>query len=299
MNQSLYTISLDVQASYAPTAISMKQFDTGRRLEFALHDGGKPYEIGADCQVVFTAKKPDGTAIFNTCQVEKGKVIYELTPQTTAEPGKVRCELRIYGADESLITSAAFQILVLEQVCADDDVVAATPEATALQKLVDDIGAISVSEGTLRTDRVEATTAYLDDAQMFRIYATEATFSGAAITAVSSEMANVNHGTVQKLTATEAAIANMPFTLALGTEDTPVVLEELPRGVYLVEGVGKLLAPDVATEMTPGLYVVSVKDKNRVIFAFEAGEENTLTKYVITETRYFQKKFNLDAIGMN
>ena len=299
MNDSLYTISLDVQATYASAAVSVKQFDTGRRLEFALHDGGKPYEIGEDCQVVFTAKKPDGTAIFNTCQVEKGKVIYELTPQTTAEAGKVQCELRIYGSEEKLLTSAAFTVLVCQQVCSDDDVVASAPEATALQKLVDDIGALSVSEGTLRADRVEATTAYLDDAQMFRIYATEATFSGAAITAVSSEMANVNYGSVQNLTATKATISNMPFTLALGTEAAPVVLEALPRGVYLVEGVGKLLEPDVAAEMTPGLYVVSVRGKTRVIFAFEAGEENTLTKYVITETRYFQKKFNLDAIGTN
>lgn len=58
MNSSLYAISLDIQASYAPAALSMKQFDTGRRLEITLYDGGRPYEMADDCRGCSLPKSP-------------------------------------------------------------------------------------------------------------------------------------------------------------------------------------------------------------------------------------------------
>lgn len=249
MNQSVYKISLDLRDCHASAVLNMKRFDTGRTLEITLTDDGRPYVITPDCEAVFTGKKPDGTVIYNLCRVAQNKVIYEITDQTTATAGKVRCEIRIYNTDGlfaregfsgveegKLITSAAFDILVQEQVCSDDDVVASAPEATALQKLLQEA---------------------------------------------------------------DAFLKNPTFALIEGTETAPVVLEELARGVYLVEGVGKLLEPDVASELTPGLYIVSTSGGNRVIFVLGAGEENILTKYVFTETAVIQKQFRLDALGAN
>lgn len=246
MNQSVYKISLDLRDCQASAVLNMKRFDTGRTLEITLTDDGRPYVITPDCEAVFTGKKPDGTVIFNLCRVAQNKIIYEITDQTTATAGKVRCEIRIYNTDGlftregfsgveegKLITAAAFEILVQEQVCSDDDVVASVPEATALQKLLQEA---------------------------------------------------------------DAFLKNPNFALKEGTEKAPVVLEELTRGVYLVEGIGKLLSSDVEAEITPGLYIVSARGGNRVIFVLGAGEENILEKYVFTENTVSQKQFRLDTL---
>lgn len=148
MNPSDYRICLDLQAPHGAVELSMKQGDTHRCIYITLTDGGRLYEP-AGCCPVFTAKKPDGTVLYNRCRMEAQTVIYQVTPQTTAAPGRVSCELRLYSPeletdDEGrpipgtgkLITSAAFLIAVHPQVCQDGDVVASAPEATALEALV-------------------------------------------------------------------------------------------------------------------------------------------------------------------
>ena len=153
MNRSNYYISLDIRDSYGACLLDMKQADTHRRLHITLTDGGSPYLLTPGCYPVFTAKRPDGSGIFNACAVEDNTVIYDITLQDTAAVGLLRCELRLYdGAleldqngipeirDENiqLLTCAAFGIRVHPTVYDDSDIPASGDELTALTKTLAD-----------------------------------------------------------------------------------------------------------------------------------------------------------------
>lgn len=136
MEQSIYRISLEIQASHAQAALDMKRGDTGRRIFISLTDGGNPYPIGEDCYAVFTARKPDENPIFNPCAVVGDTIVYDVTPQTTAAPGRLDCEIKLYGKDDRLITSPAFTLTVHEAVFNQGDAPASQPELDALTHLV-------------------------------------------------------------------------------------------------------------------------------------------------------------------
>ena len=153
MNRSNYYISLDIRDSYGACLLDMKQADTHRRLHITLTDGGLPYLLTPGCYPVFTAKRPDGSGIFNACTVEDNTVIYDITLQDTAVVGLLRCELRLYdGAldldqngipeirDENiqLLTCAAFGIRVHPTVYDDSDTPASGDELSALTKTLVD-----------------------------------------------------------------------------------------------------------------------------------------------------------------
>lgn len=139
MERSVYRFSLDIRDSIGACQPEMKQGDTHRRLCINLTDGGVPYPIGDGCRVVFTAKKPDGTVIYNTCAVENNTVIYDITPQTTSSAGILGCELQLYDglADPlELITSAAFSIRVHPRVYNENDIPASEAESTGISAML-------------------------------------------------------------------------------------------------------------------------------------------------------------------
>ena len=137
MERAIFDITLELAQSHSGRAVTVKRGDTHRTLRIHLSDGGRPYPITEECQGVFTAVKPDGSHIFNDCRVEGQTVLYDLTPQTTALPGELECELRLYGKDGALLTSAAFALTVADTVYADgDENIVSTGEATALTKLL-------------------------------------------------------------------------------------------------------------------------------------------------------------------
>lgn len=137
MNHSVYDLTLDLQESHSPQTVTVKRGDTCRVLRLHLADGGRPYAMTSGCRAVFTAIKPDGSHIFNACTPEGDTLLYQLTPQTTTLAGEVECQLRLYGPQEQLLTTAAFLLLVEDTVYADgDEAVASTGEATALTELM-------------------------------------------------------------------------------------------------------------------------------------------------------------------
>lgn len=136
MERSVTDITLELARSYSHAQVTVKRGDTHRSLRIHLVDGGRPYPLEGNCTAIFTAVKPDGSHLYNACRVEDA-VVYDLTPQTTAIPGQLECELRLYGEDGALLTSAAFVLTVADTVYADgDENIASTGEATALTKLV-------------------------------------------------------------------------------------------------------------------------------------------------------------------
>ena len=136
MNFSNYRLSLDIHETESGLSLRAKKGDTIRKLYVTLMDGGSPYRITEDCTAAFTARKPDDTVIFNEAAIENNAIVYELTPQTTAAAGQVRCEVRLYGGDGRLITSPRFFLDVDDTVFTEGDEVVSEDEYTILEDAI-------------------------------------------------------------------------------------------------------------------------------------------------------------------
>lgn len=137
MNDSIYRISLDIQEHGSQAVLKAKKTDTGRKLHISLRSGGTPYTIESDCYAVFKATKPDGSILYNACTIENNEIIYEFTEQTCTSVGRCRCEIALYGMDETLITSPRF-VLLVDGLIYLDGKVESTDEFSALTKMVED-----------------------------------------------------------------------------------------------------------------------------------------------------------------
>ena len=135
MERSILDITLDLQRPSLPGAVTVNRGDTHRTLRFYLSDGARPYPVN-DLQAVLTAVKPDGSCLFNHCTVADDRILYDLTPQTTACPGPVECQLRLYGKEGELLNTAAFTISVEDTVYGGDEVITSAGEVSALTKLM-------------------------------------------------------------------------------------------------------------------------------------------------------------------
>lgn len=138
MNDSIKRISLDIHDTHSGETVNVKRGDTGRKICISLVDGGLPYVISDECYAVFTATKPDGKKLFNDCSIGNNTINYEITEQTVAATGRVRCEIKLYGADDKLITSPAFVIAVHETVYNEGDEISSEEEISALTQLISD-----------------------------------------------------------------------------------------------------------------------------------------------------------------
>ena len=138
MTDSLYKISLDVHDHGSHISLKAKKGDTGRVIYINLMDGSKPYVITNDCYAVFAAKKADGNILYNKCSINGSTISYAFTPQTTSAVGKAECEIKLYGADDKLITSARFTLIVEDTVYNEGDEIESEKEVSALTALVSD-----------------------------------------------------------------------------------------------------------------------------------------------------------------
>ena len=137
MIQSTYRFSLDIHDDHSNVCLYVKKGDTNsRKLYITLTEEGFPYEISEECYAVFTATKPDGKIVYNDCVIDDDTIIYELTPQTTASSGVMDCEIQLYGADDSLLTSPRFIIVVDDTVYDTETEIVSTDEYKALLELV-------------------------------------------------------------------------------------------------------------------------------------------------------------------
>lgn len=136
MIDSITRITLNLQETNTMVSIRAKRGDTGRKLLIHLSDGSIPYHISDDCYATFTAKKPDGTKINNACTIENNVIEYEFTEQTCTAVGTMKAEIRLYGADAKMITSACFLVNVYDTVFRDGDEVGSETEMNTLDDLI-------------------------------------------------------------------------------------------------------------------------------------------------------------------
>ena len=142
MTYSFYKISLDIHDHGSNVSLKAKRGDTGRLLFITLMDGRNPYTITKDCYAVFTAKKADGKVLYNECSITGNTICYAFTPQTTSAVGKSDCEIKLYGADNKLITSASFTLMVEDTVYNEGDEVESSDEFSALTALMSEANAL-------------------------------------------------------------------------------------------------------------------------------------------------------------
>ena len=136
MINSVTRITLNLQETNTMVSVKAKRGDTSRKLLIHLSDGSIPYHISDDCYVIFTAKKPDGTRINNPCTIENNVIHYEFTPQTCSAVGTMKAEIKLYGADDKMITSACFLISVYDTVYTEGDEVSSESEMNTLDDLI-------------------------------------------------------------------------------------------------------------------------------------------------------------------
>lgn len=142
MDYAEHRFTLDLHKAMAQRSLAVKARDTKHRLIISLVEGCKPYEIAEDCMAVFSALKPDKRIIFNSCQVRDNQVVYDVTEQTVSVPGMVMCEIRLYGADQGLLTSAAFLMVVEENVSSGDENILSADEYSALTEALGSVADI-------------------------------------------------------------------------------------------------------------------------------------------------------------
>lgn len=142
MAESTTQISLDVQKTSVPVFVAIKQGDTGsRKIGITLSDGGFPFEIGRGCYAVLNAVKPDGNILYNHCDLEGNTIVYTVTEQTSAAAGRMSCEIRLYGPEDTLITSATF-FLVVDGTIYTEEKVESRDEVSALTHLVSEAATV-------------------------------------------------------------------------------------------------------------------------------------------------------------
>lgn len=153
MMDSCIRLNLDLQQTDMQITLRAKRGDTGRLLQITLSNEGVPYWIAPDCCAVFTGKKPDGTVIYNQCEIENNEILYRFTEQTCAVPGRIPAEIRLYGTEGKLLTTAGFLLEVHDTVYHPEDVLS-QDEMDALDSLVLELWELKqqLTDQPLKTD---------------------------------------------------------------------------------------------------------------------------------------------------
>ena len=135
MENVIHRLTLDLTGPDTIPRVEVQQ-DNARSLSISLTQGGRPYRIAEGVTAVFSARKPDGNPLFNGCTIEKNRVRYDFTDQTTNVAGIVECEILLYSGDERILASPRFELAIDELIHRDGDVPESSAEISALTQMV-------------------------------------------------------------------------------------------------------------------------------------------------------------------
>lgn len=135
MENVIHRLTLDLAGPDTIPRVEVQQ-DNARTLVISLTQGGRPYWIAEGVTAVFSARKPDGNPLFNACTVEKNRVRYDFTEQTTNVAGIVECEILLYSGDERILASPRFELAIDELIHRDGDVPESAPEIGVLDQMI-------------------------------------------------------------------------------------------------------------------------------------------------------------------
>ena len=262
MNKVIHKLILDMKSVIVQQTIDIQRYDTGRKFEITLSDNGAVYQIGDGCIAVFTATKPDGTVLYNHCDVVDNTIVFDLlkNPQVAAAEGEVRCEIRLYGADGALITSPCFDIVV-DKTVYTDNIIESSSEFTALtQAIVANINATKAAN-----DAVEK--AQLDIAEA--VSNAESTVANAvsnAETTISSAVYNANAAVSQAVSDAEAEVDEAVADMRTVVDESANAIKGNVRGAVVS------MADVSSIEHTAK---VRVKSKNLIALPYHSPSQTT------------------------
>lgn len=135
MNPSIRRFTLDTNATRSQISIPVTLNDTGRIWHITLTEGGLCYRIEDGCLAVLSVKRPNGSYFEDVCPVLKNvTVVYDFSQNetTAAAEGIHDCEITIFGANKSILTSATFTMVVGTRAVSSDDITLTEDDRTII-----------------------------------------------------------------------------------------------------------------------------------------------------------------------
>lgn len=191
MHAVRYDLRLDAYLGGSQASVVVKHGDVrSRLLRMRLYNGSTQIPLAADQVCVLKGVKPDGTVIFNDCEVADGAALVTMTAQLMAVPGAVECELTVYGPDMEVLTSPRFDIYV-EDVLYPDGIIESRDEYTGLTEAM---GRLAALEKEVEGNEESREELYLEVKEAYESGALDGE-PGEAATIAITETKTVPHGT--------------------------------------------------------------------------------------------------------
>lgn len=132
-----YRFTLDLHKTQSQISIPVTLGDTARKLYISFSVRGVPYVIKDGCRAVFSAKKADGTTLFNDCIIEDNMTVrYDFTANTATAEGITDCRILLYGANGRLLATPRFIMVVDKKVVYDDEIAVSDSERTSIDNMM-------------------------------------------------------------------------------------------------------------------------------------------------------------------
>lgn len=194
--QFVEPINLDFREKVNDITIPVPQYDTNRRyIRATLFVNGQPFEANETQVITFSGTKPDHTKLYNPAGIdEQGRVIYEITEETTSSPGTFPACITIYDTkivEGITITrrTASFNFKVWVQKSAlSDDAVISTDEFKVLTDMIATVGDI-ITDGTALLESMSELETQIETAEAIRVTNEN--------TRISNEETRVEHDSVR------------------------------------------------------------------------------------------------------
>ena len=161
MEKDNIVIELDLHSGAVPFVYELKQADhNSRLLEIRLtkHNKTSIVTIGDSIVTLFILKPDDEIVTIKSSSIvqETGTVFFNLTAQSLATVGKIKCEVVIVGADDSLLSFPMFELPVTESVHNKDGIIS----SSELSILVDALNRVEDFQGQINSVLDTAKTQY-------------------------------------------------------------------------------------------------------------------------------------------
>lgn len=223
-------ITVDLAGEMLFEYITAVQGDTNSRfVKVTLLSNAQPYTVPDGATAVIRCKKPDGTSVLNDATINgDGTITAELTEQMLAVVGNCKCEISLYGANESSLTTVPFIVKVTP--AAVNPNIESTDEYTALTSALARVDNVSgVADAAL-----EAATEALNNLDTIEADIDSHTAAAAAATENANEAAEAAQAVVN-----QAAQLVTRYGVSFGgSANTGATVSRLYNAVGLVAGVG-------------------------------------------------------------
>jgi hypothetical protein len=253
MNTSKYRFTLDMQSEISQVSLPVYQWDNTRELLINLTDSGTPYIIERGCYAFFAATNSQGEEIILPCTIVKNTTINFVMGNTiTKVPGVVDCEIRLYGANNELITSPSFILVVQKRVVSDDSDSVKEEDLPLLNQLMGEEAKRVAAE----EKRDEA-----EEARRTRFETLVSEISNTKDNAIETE-------NLARSALSQADAANAQASTALDTANDALqsandALNDAENAKdAALEAAGITVSPEVSVEAIEGGHRVTVKDVN-------------------------------------